>query len=214
MALPAALRLVLFRIVGGEVRADLLPVIAAIDRAQHYLGPCVQRFRIVRREHQRSDPVEAQRRLPLRACGRDAVALPRLLIVSGVAAELLSVVDPAAVASGPPGCTCRRRSLPSPSPRFPRCRSIRCSALSNSRDPAVPQIIIAARGGDRLRGVQSAAEPDGHDRRVAGLLFRVPGAGDRQCPVARGHRLSPGNGSAGREATSGRRSTIGSPPPA
>ena len=65
-------------------------------------------------------------------------------------------------------------------------------ALSNTVLPlvqraGVPVVVLnlAARGGDRLHGLQPARGPDGDDRRVAGILLGMPGSRDREPLCAR-----------------------------
>src|SRR5262245_33136303 len=85
------------RIVRRQVGANLPPRVAAIRRTEQYLGSGEERPRIVRREAQRRDPIEAKERLPLWTRWRDDLALARLLVEAGMASELLRVVDPAVV---------------------------------------------------------------------------------------------------------------------
>src|SRR5262245_30657067 len=85
------------RIVRRQVWADLPPRVAAIRRTEQYLRSCEESLRIVRREAQRRDPIEAKERLPLRARRRDDLALARLLVEAGMASELLGIVNPAVI---------------------------------------------------------------------------------------------------------------------
>src|SRR5262245_18695431 len=87
----------LVRVVSRQIGADLFPVIAAIARAEQHLRSCIQRLRIVRRQSNRRDPVEPQHRLARSSGRRNDLSNSRLLIITSVTPEFLSVINPAAV---------------------------------------------------------------------------------------------------------------------
>ena len=72
-----------------------------------------------------------------------------------------------------------------------RCRDRAAGRAARARAGDRPQ--PAAGAGDRLRVVQPDGRPDEDDRRMAGALRRLPGAGDRQRLQARPHRLPSGH---------------------
>ncbi len=85
------------RVVGREVRADFLPVVALVERPEEHLRARVDDPAVERRQGERRRPVEAERRLARLTRGHDRLARVGPLVDAVVAAPLVGVVEPAAV---------------------------------------------------------------------------------------------------------------------
>ena len=84
-------------VVGRQVRADLLPVVALVERPEEHLRARVDDAAVERRERERRRPVPPERRLAGRPRRHDRLARAGLLVVPIVPAPLDRVVDPPAV---------------------------------------------------------------------------------------------------------------------
>ncbi|MBA7672063.1 hypothetical protein ES703_80234 [subsurface metagenome] len=87
----------LHRVIGGQVRADLLPVVSSAHRTEENLSSGIDDLTVVRRDVKRRTPVEPIGIFAFLPPGLDVCPDSKFLVDTVMASKLDSVVDPAAI---------------------------------------------------------------------------------------------------------------------